>query len=113
MQVMKRDGSTEAGVSMEHVRNGGTSALQVSVDPEVPARAKRRRFTAEYKLRVLEEAEASREPGAVAAHTLRFEIIHRAGRLIRPEGRLTLRLQRNKQIENQFTRISEALAKAA
>ena len=64
---MKRDGSTEAGVSMEHVRNGGTSALQVSVDPEVPARAKRRRFTAEYKLRVLEEAEASREPGEVAA----------------------------------------------
>ena len=48
-----------------------------------------------------------------SAQTLRFEIIHRAGRLLRPEGRLTLRLQRNKQVENQFNRISEALAKAA
>ena len=64
---MKRDGSTEADVSMEHVRNGGSSALKMPVDPEVPAKAKRRRFTAEYKLRVLEEAEASREPGEVAA----------------------------------------------
>ena len=56
--MMKRDGSTEAGVSMEHDRNGGSSALKMPVDPEVPAKAKRRRFTAEYKLRVLEEAEA-------------------------------------------------------
>ena len=48
-----------------------------------------------------------------SAHTLRFEIIHRAGRLVRPQRRLTLRLQRNKQFENQFNRISEALAKAA
>ena len=29
----------------------------------VPAKAKRRRFTAECKLRVLEEADACREPG--------------------------------------------------
>ena len=48
-----------------------------------------------------------------SAHTLRFEIIHRAGRLVRPQVRLTLRLQHNKQIENQFNRTSEALAKAA
>ena len=42
-----------------------------------------------------------------SAHTLRFEIIHRAGRLLRLEGRLTLRLQRNRLIENQFNHISE------
>ena len=36
-------------------------------DPEVPARAKRRRFTAQYKLRILEEADACRAPGEVGA----------------------------------------------
>jgi len=36
-------------------------------DPEVPEKAARRRFTAEYKLRVLREAEGSVEPGALGA----------------------------------------------
>ena len=36
-------------------------------NPEVVARAKRRRFTAEYKQRVLAEADAASEPGAVGA----------------------------------------------
>ncbi len=34
---------------------------------EVVAKATRRRFTAEYKLRVLREAEACTEPGAIGA----------------------------------------------
>jgi hypothetical protein len=34
-------------------------------DPEVPAKPTRRRFAAEYKLRVLREAEKQSEPGAV------------------------------------------------
>ena len=32
-------------------------------DPEVPAKASRRRFTAEYKLRILEEADRCTKPG--------------------------------------------------
>ena len=36
-------------------------------DPEVPDRAKRRYFSAQYKLRVLEEADACRAPGEVGA----------------------------------------------
>ena len=57
--------------------NGRKGSLVVAVprrtstttrpDPEVPARAKRRRFTARYKLRILEEAEACRAPGEVGA----------------------------------------------
>ncbi len=57
--------------------NGGKGSLVVEVphgttrntrpDPEVPARAKRRRFTARYKLRILEEADACRAPGEVGA----------------------------------------------
>lgn len=36
-------------------------------DPEVPEKATRRRFTAEYKLRILREAEGCATPGAVGA----------------------------------------------
>jgi transposase len=36
-------------------------------DPEVPAKARRRTFTVEYKLRILREADACTEPGAVGA----------------------------------------------
>ncbi len=42
-------------------------------DPEVVAKPKRRRFTAEYRLRILDEAERCRAPGEV-------------GRLLRREG---------------------------
>jgi transposase-like protein len=36
-------------------------------DPELVERAKRRRFTAEYKLRILREAEACSRPGEIGA----------------------------------------------
>ncbi len=36
-------------------------------DPEVVPRAKRRRFSAEYKLRILEEVKACDEPGQIGA----------------------------------------------
>jgi transposase-like protein len=40
-------------------------APEVVPDPEVEARPKRRRFTAEYKLRVLRQADACKEPGEI------------------------------------------------
>jgi transposase-like protein len=36
-------------------------------DPEVPAKAKRRQFSAEYKLRILKEADACKGPGEIGA----------------------------------------------
>lgn len=36
-------------------------------DPEVAAKAKRRQFSPEYRLRVLKEADACREPGEIGA----------------------------------------------
>jgi transposase-like protein len=39
----------------------------VALDPEVSERAKRRRFTAEYKLRIVREADACKGDGDVAA----------------------------------------------
>lgn len=40
---------------------------RVAADPEVAAKAKRRRFTAEYKLRIVREAAAARSPGEIGA----------------------------------------------
>jgi transposase len=42
-------------------------AGQIGPDPEVVVKAQRRRFTAAYKQRILQEADASTEPGAVGA----------------------------------------------
>jgi len=36
-------------------------------DPAVPEKAQRRRFTAEYKLRILQEADACKQPGELGA----------------------------------------------
>ena len=41
--------------------------LPTRPDPEVVADAKRRTFTAEYKLRILAEADAATHPGAIGA----------------------------------------------
>src|SRR5712692_633627 len=46
--------------------NGGVSGEGLP-DPEVLEKAKRRRFSVEYKLRVLREADACKAPGAIGA----------------------------------------------
>ncbi len=43
------------------------AAATVIPDPEVAAKPTRRRFTAEYKLQILREADSQREPGAIGA----------------------------------------------
>lgn len=53
--------------------NSHQGVTSVLPDPEVPAKAARRRFTAEYKLRVLTLADACNEPGCL-------------GKLLRREG---------------------------
>ena len=51
----------------------GASDARPTPDPEVVAKPKRRQFTAQYRLRILEEAERCTQPGEV-------------GRLLRREG---------------------------
>ena len=53
--------------------SAGVRAPTASPDPEVVAKPRRRRFTAEYRLRILEEADHCTKPGEV-------------GRLLRREG---------------------------
>ena len=47
-------------------QSNGKAPVSTS-SPEVGVKAERRRFTAEYKLRVLEEADACHQPGEVGA----------------------------------------------
>ena len=48
-------------------RSGGPSTAASRPDPEVPEKAKRRQFSAEYKLGILKEADGCQEPGQIAA----------------------------------------------
>ena len=50
-------------------RATGVSANGVGVvpDPEVPAKAKRRQFSVEYRLRILRQADACKAPGELGA----------------------------------------------
>ena len=48
-------------------RSEGPSGRGRRPDPEVLAKGKRRQFSGEYKLKILEEADACNEPGATAA----------------------------------------------
>ena len=48
-------------------RSGGTSTGTSRPGPEVLEKAKRRQFSAEYKLGIVEEANACQEPGQIAA----------------------------------------------
>ena len=57
----------------DEAHRAGASAPPARPDPEVIAKPKRRQFTAQYRLRILEEAERCRVPGDV-------------GRLLRREG---------------------------
>src|SRR3970040_1227064 len=43
----------------------GNSERKRAVDPEVPAKAARRRFSGEYKQRILREADAARDAGEI------------------------------------------------
>lgn len=70
-------GDTErsGGERSEATRSGGSSTVERMSsapprevpDPEVVARPKRRRFTAEYKLRILREADRCKGAGEIGA----------------------------------------------
>lgn len=69
-KARRKAGPEAAGAAVDTERGepaaSGTAVAPVP-DPEVAAKPTRRRFTAEYKLRVLREAESQREPGAIGA----------------------------------------------
>jgi transposase len=44
-----------------------TTSRATDHDPEVPAKVERRRFSAEYRLRILKQADACKKPGELGA----------------------------------------------
>ena len=83
------DNGRQRSLVVEVPRGTSTTARP---DPEVMDRAKRRRFTAQYKLHILEAADACRAPGEVGA-LLRREGLYSSQltqwRRARREGSLT------------------------
>lgn len=57
---------TEGARRATGVSADGGAGVEVP-DPEVPAKAKRRLFSAEYRLRILKEADACKGPGEIGA----------------------------------------------
>jgi transposase-like protein len=57
---------TEGARRATGVSAGGGTGVEVP-DPEVPAKAKRRQFSPEYRLRILKEADACKGPGEIGA----------------------------------------------
>lgn len=65
---LKMIASVESALAGEVARAGGASATSPGApDPEVRALAKRRQFSAAYKLAVLAEADRANEAGAIGA----------------------------------------------
>lgn len=57
----------ERAVGEHSGASAGRRGAQAVPDPELPERARRRRFTAEYKLRIVQEADACTQPGEIGA----------------------------------------------
>ncbi len=96
-------------------------------DPEVRERPTRRRFSAEYKLRIVEEANAATEPGAIGAllrreglyssHLVDWRRQYRLGALsslARPRGRPKPHplVAENEQLRRRNARLERRLATA-
>jgi len=93
------------------IETGDNNTDKVEVpDPEVVPRAKRRRFTAGYKLRVVEEADRCSEPGEVGA-LLRREGLYSSHlsnwRRQRAEGQLRALAERKRGRKSQEQQVHE------
>ncbi len=105
---MQRDtrGAVERGLLGEPERSGGEASnprSKSSSDREVLSKPQRRRFTAEYKLKIVESADKCTKPGEIGA-LLRKEGLYsshlRSWRKQRDEGALS-RLRRKRGRKSQ------------
>ena len=109
-------------------KTGAPSSPPPRVETEVPAKAKRRSFTAEYKKRVLAEADAATEAGAIGS-LLRREGLYsshlthwRQERAVGidlafakrrgPRTRRNAEVEENAKLRRQNQRLTEELRKA-
>ncbi len=121
----KSNGLERLSLEAPPLRSGASNEAR-GPDPEVPEKAKRRRFTAAYKLRVLEEADACQEPGEIAAllrreglyssHLAQWRRARREGArksLAKPRGPKGRRRDReNEQLRKENARLRRRLDQA-
>ena len=70
----------------------GASHARPTPDPEVVAKPKRRKFTAQYRLRILEEAESCTQPGEAGAAVDDFNVLAHAAATTMTAGAWPVRL---------------------
>ncbi len=63
----RREGERSEPSRSGRAANSSRAAAQPAPDPEVVAKAQRRKFTAEYKLGIVVEADRATDPGAIGA----------------------------------------------
>jgi transposase len=66
-EMIEEAGETEGARRATGVSPAGASAAGAATDVEVVAKAERRRFTAEYKRRIVREADRCTKPGEIGA----------------------------------------------
>jgi transposase len=129
----QRDGNRDEVTTMPEAegarRATGVSGIGAAAtpDPEVPAKAKRRRFSAEYRLKILREADACKASGELGALLRReglYSSLLSTWRRQREEGALReLRARKRgpkpkevdprvKQLEKQNARLERELQQA-
>ena len=114
-------GEGEGSVGVPRAERGS----ETRPDPEVVARARRRRFTTEYKLRILREAEARTDTGQLGAllrreglyssHLAKWRQQRTAGLTPRKRGRKPKRdpvVRRVAELERENAKLREELRKA-
>ena len=67
MSQEKLNGAVDRSLERAVGERKGSIDAQAAPDPELVERASRRRFTAEFKLRIVREADACTQPGEVGA----------------------------------------------
>lgn len=125
-QPDSEEAQRRGGSRSEPSRSG--ASLESAPNPEVVEKPTRRRFTAEYKLRILEEADRCEESGAVglllrreglhSSHLTNWRKARREGslrQLSRKRGRkakISPEHKRIQQLEKQVRRLEDELDKA-
>lgn len=121
------------GERSEPSRSGGAAnsrraAAPPAPDPEVVAKARRRNFTAEYKLGIVEEADRATDPGAIgtllrreglySSHLVEWRRLREAGALgalSKKRGRKPTRnplAEENGKLKAELARVNKRLQQA-
>ena len=126
----RRGGATRRAYSTAAAEAGAAPTSALRPDPEVVAKAKRRTFTAEYKQRILQEADsAAATPGGVGAllrreglyssHLVSWRRERRAGvlealkpRKRGPQSERNPLAEENQKLRRQVGQLTEKLRKA-